>query len=184
MFRQPWYGAGKCTRRTSMTTSPTWSRIALNRDVFAGTMDDRRILERLVANLHLATNYRYLNSNMIPATEVAFIVRHMWEFMDRKRLDASISEVPVSDGAEGFRRRHMVNTLAIAEALMSIYPAQGNELCLLLPQALPRRLNASCEARGHLPISLIFLGIFGGRTRARTWDPLIKSHLRDQAVQR
>jgi hypothetical protein len=42
-------------------------------------------------------------------------------------------------------------------------------------QKLPKNAVQGRRFPAHLWIIIIFQGVLGGRTRARTWDPLIKS---------
>jgi hypothetical protein len=52
----------------------------------------------------------------------------------------------------------------------------GNGPCACYPCRYPEQISETAITCSTKYI-FDFLGIFGGRTRARTWDPMIKSHL-------
>jgi hypothetical protein len=63
--------------------------LCLDEDVYGanGNLDRWQILERLVENIHAATNYQFKETGLIPERSVASLILHVWQYMDRKYME-------------------------------------------------------------------------------------------------
>ena len=59
---------------------------SLGDDVYGanGGLSDEQINNRLVMNIHIETNYRHIQTGMIPVEQVAALIRDVWEYKDRE----------------------------------------------------------------------------------------------------
>jgi hypothetical protein len=63
--------------------------LSLDEDIYGanGDLDDQEIAERLIENIHRATDYRYFTGAMVPIGTVASLIRNVWEYKDRKYMN-------------------------------------------------------------------------------------------------
>ena len=62
--------------------------LSLDEDVYGanGDLDELQIKERLIANIHAATDYAHVETGMIPIRRVASLIQSVWEHQDRKYM--------------------------------------------------------------------------------------------------
>jgi hypothetical protein len=60
--------------------------LSLDEDVYGanGDLSELEIRERLISNIHDATDYAYVRNGMIPIGAVASLIQAVWEYEDRK----------------------------------------------------------------------------------------------------
>jgi hypothetical protein len=60
--------------------------LSLGEDVYGanGDLTDEQIRNRLVATIHVATDYQYTQTGLLPVQLVAALIRSVWEYEDRK----------------------------------------------------------------------------------------------------
>jgi hypothetical protein len=58
--------------------------LALDEDVHGanGDLTEQEIGERLISNIHDATNYAYADSGLVPVSTVARLLRSLWDYKD------------------------------------------------------------------------------------------------------
>jgi hypothetical protein len=63
--------------------------LQLDEDVYCanGDLSDEQIFDRLIEAIHRNTDYRFVDSGMIPVRQVAYLLKHMWEYQDRKFMN-------------------------------------------------------------------------------------------------
>ena len=63
--------------------------LSLDEDVYGsnGDLDRWQIHDRLIENIHAATNYAYAESRLVPIDAVASLIRSVWEYKDRMCME-------------------------------------------------------------------------------------------------
>jgi hypothetical protein len=68
--------------------------LSLDEDVYGanGDLTDEQIRNRLVANIHIATDHQYIQTGLLPARLVAALIKSVWEYEDRKVMKLLVGQ--------------------------------------------------------------------------------------------
>jgi hypothetical protein len=63
--------------------------LGLDEDIYGanGDLDQFQIRERIVENIHGATNHQYATSGLVPVGTVAGLILSIWEYKDRQVME-------------------------------------------------------------------------------------------------